>query len=261
MTYLFVLIVFVGLPALGLAFWAQRSGLLGGERGRLARRVVAGHILLALIYTTPWDNYLVATRVWWYDPALVAGLTIGWVPIEEYGFFVLQTLMTGLWTLACLRWAGNTPAGNPERPRLRWGWFAGLGVMWLGAWALLLWGGEPFRYLTLILTWALVPLLVQAAFGADILVTYWRALLPAVGIPTLYLWGVDALAISSGTWTISPSQTLGIGLGLLPLEEMTFFLVTNMLVGLGVTLMLAPASQTRAAALMARRRDRREPAR
>ena len=23
------------------------------------------------VYTTPWDNYLVATNVWWYDPALV----------------------------------------------------------------------------------------------------------------------------------------------------------------------------------------------
>jgi len=23
---------------------------------------------VALLYTTPWDNYLVATRVWWYDP-------------------------------------------------------------------------------------------------------------------------------------------------------------------------------------------------
>ncbi len=257
MTYLFVLIVFVGLPALGLAFWAKRSGLLSGERGRLAGRVVAGHILLALIYTTPWDNYLVATRVWWYDPALVTGLTIGWVPLEEYGFFVLQTLMTGMWTLVCLRWSGEPLAGSPERPRLRWGWFAGLAAAWLGVWALLLWGGEPFRYLTLILTWALVPLLLQAAFGADILATYWRALVPAVGIPTVYLWGVDALAISSGTWTISPSQTLGWGLGVLPLEEMTFFLVTNMLVGLGVTLMLAPASQQRAAALLARWRASR----
>ena len=53
--------------------------------------------IIALLYTTPWDNYLVATGVWWYDPALVTGLTLGWVPIEEYTFFILQTLLAGLW--------------------------------------------------------------------------------------------------------------------------------------------------------------------
>ena len=52
--------------------------------------------MVAVLYTTPWDNYLVATGVWWYDPHLVAGLVLGWVPIEEYTFFILQTLAMGL---------------------------------------------------------------------------------------------------------------------------------------------------------------------
>ena len=74
------------------------------------------HILLALVYTTPWDNYLVATNVWWYDPDLVTGITIGWVPIEEYTFFVVQTLLTGLWTLALIRFALNSrPSGGLRR--------------------------------------------------------------------------------------------------------------------------------------------------
>ena len=60
-------------------------------------------VLIAVAYTTPWDNYLVATNVWWYDESLVTGLKLGWVPIEEYTFFVLQTLMTGLWTLAVMQ--------------------------------------------------------------------------------------------------------------------------------------------------------------
>ena len=55
------------------------------------------HILLALIYTTPWDNYLVATGVWYYNPQLVTGIVFGYVPIEEYTFFVLETLFAGLW--------------------------------------------------------------------------------------------------------------------------------------------------------------------
>jgi len=54
---------------------------------------------LSVLYTTPWDNYLVATRVWYYDPALVLNAIIGYVPIEEYTFFILQTILTGLFTL------------------------------------------------------------------------------------------------------------------------------------------------------------------
>jgi lycopene cyclase domain-containing protein len=55
------------------------------------------HVVIALVYTTPWDNYLVATNVWWYDPELVTGIVIGWVPIEEYTFFILQPILGGLW--------------------------------------------------------------------------------------------------------------------------------------------------------------------
>ena len=54
------------------------------------------------------------------------------------------------------------------------------------------------------------------------------------------------MAIQIGIWTISPQQTTGIHLpGGLPLEEFLFFLVTNVLVGFGVTLALAQESQAR----------------
>jgi putative membrane protein len=57
---------------------------------------------------------------------------------------------------------------------------------------------------------------------------------------------VDAIAIQSGTWTIDPAQTTGIKLGPLPLEEMVFFLMTNLIVAFGVTLMLSETSKERA---------------
>lgn len=60
--------------------------------------------MIALIYTTPWDNYLVASGVWFYDPARVWNIILGWVPLEEYIFFILQTILTGLIVAGLLRW-------------------------------------------------------------------------------------------------------------------------------------------------------------
>ena len=75
------------------------------------------HVLLAVVYTTPWDNYLVATGVWYYDPQLVSGIVLGWVPIEEYTFFVLQTILTSLVLLfVARRWHG--PRGRPAPNQL-----------------------------------------------------------------------------------------------------------------------------------------------
>src|SRR5512141_2555047 len=94
MTYPIFLLVFLLAPVVVLSLrW--RNDI---RQGWWQRAVIATTIA-ALVYTTPWDNYLVATRVWYYDPARVLGVTIGWVPIEEYTFFVLQTLLTGLWLL------------------------------------------------------------------------------------------------------------------------------------------------------------------
>ena len=47
------------------------------------------------------------------DPNLVTGLTIGWVPIEEYTFFIVQPILAGLWFLFwARRWPGSAPAGD-----------------------------------------------------------------------------------------------------------------------------------------------------
>lgn len=246
MTYLGVLVVFIGIPLVALAVATAYDAGQGRTSSRLAWAVLLTHALVALLYTTPWDNYLVATRVWWYDPALVTGITLGWVPIEEYTFFVVQTLMTGLWLLSWMRrlWP---PAKQPFlRGWLRWVAVGVLAPLWLVSLGVLLAGWTPGWYLALILVWALPPIGLQLAFGADILWRYGRLVLMGVVPTTLYLWLVDGLAIRSGTWTINPDRVLGIYLGgVLPVEEAIFFLATNVLVVLGMTLALAEESHNR----------------
>ncbi len=253
MTYFSVLFAFIFPPLLILLAWVPRdlwktlwlrarptSAML------LPYWIVLAHVALALIYTTPWDNYLVATGVWYYDPDLVTGIVLGYVPIEEYTFFVVQTLLTGLWVLAVRR--RLAPARQRARPsaRLRWSASLAVGLVWLISTFLFIAGWQAGTYLTLILSWALIPVLTQVSFGADILRANWRELVMGILPPTLYLWLVDAIAIHSGTWIIDPAQTTGLMLGWLPFEEMLFFFMTNLIIGFGITLMLAEESHERA---------------
>lgn len=224
--------------------------------------VMMAHVVVAIIYTTPWDNYLVATRVWWYDPALVTGLVLGWVPIEEYTFFVLQTVLTSLWLISVAKYlmptlhtqgkATASPAtatnGVPESSRanrLRWGSTAIAGLVWLASVVILLVGWQPGTYLALELSWALVPIMLQLAFGADILWRYRTLVFWSLFVPTIYLSAADMVAIGAGTWTIDPAQSTGLLIGNLPIEEFVFFLLTNTLVVFGTILVLAEESQRR----------------
>jgi lycopene cyclase domain-containing protein len=252
MTYSSVLLRYIG-PALVVLIAValhdrQRRPLPRAFQAWPPSAVLCGHVLIALIYTTPWDNYLVANRIWWYDPSLVTGVTIGWVPIEEYTFFVVQTLMTGLWVLLCMRRLPMAEGPFAPRSRSRWLVTGLVGAVWL-LWVVLFLAGWPRgRYMALLLGWFLPPILLQLAFGADILWHHRRLVLVALLVPTVYLCILDAVAIASGTWTINPQRTLGLELGVLPLEEMAFFGITNVLVSFGTVLALARESHVRISA-------------
>lgn len=254
MTYFGFLALFIGIPVVILAALHWRDAQAGRHIAPSLATwspafVIAAHIVVALVYTTPWDNYLVATGVWWYDPALVTGIIIGWVPIEEYTFFVVQPILTGMWLLWLARrmdLPAMPPAAATAGRRIRLVSVTLVGIIWLGSIALLASGWRPGTYLGLELVWALPPILLQLAFGADILWHYRRFILAALLPASVYLCIADAIAIGSGTWTIDPAQSTGLAIGVLPLEEIVFFFVTNTLIVFGITLVLARASQERA---------------
>jgi lycopene cyclase domain-containing protein len=227
---------------------------------RVPALVIALHVVIALLYTTPWDNYLVATGVWWYNPARVTGLTLGWVPIEEYTFFVLQPILSGLLLLILLQKLPATASQTNAGTKIRLASVASLAVIWLVSTVTLLSGWDPGVYLSLELVWALPPIALQFAFGADILWRYRRGVLAGVLLPTLFLSAADTLAIGIGIWTIDPAQSLHLLIaGVLPVEEFIFFLLTNTLIVFGVTLSLAPESRPRLIDIRQRLRRRASP--
>lgn len=95
MTYAEFLVIFLAIPlAIVLVLRPVRSKRLWLSLGGLS--------LLALLYTTPWDNLLISRGVWSYPPDRVTGIVVGHVPLEECVFYVLQVLLTGLLTQAIL---------------------------------------------------------------------------------------------------------------------------------------------------------------
>ena len=153
MTYLEFLIQLIGIPLLAFTTWA-------GQKKCLDRNTLSGigvMSAIALVYTTPWDNYLIMKNIWSYPEGVVLG-TIGFVPIEEYGFMVMQTMLAGvLWSMISqkvkvfrLNFSGK-------------GFVLGLIPGLIGAYCL---SSDSGTYAGLILVWAFPPLMVQWGLGA-----------------------------------------------------------------------------------------------
>jgi lycopene cyclase domain-containing protein len=202
------------------------------------------HIIMALVYTTPWDNYLVATGVWYYKHQLVSGFILGYVPIEEYTFFALETILAGLWLWFL---ASRLLQPGDFKPSKRKRFTASLLLIIILAVFVLLFfkKDQSIIYLSLIVVWALPAILPQFLFGADILWHHRKLIILAILPVSIYLSFIDSLAISSGTWTIDPARSTGIMVGALPIEEAIFFLITNVLIGFGMTLLIVKESPVR----------------
>lgn len=237
MSYWFFHLVFI-LPVIGVLLYVNsRAGVPVLPRFRLGLGLIAG---MALVYTTPWDNYLIYRGVWSYYPDRVSeAWRIGYVPLEEYCFFLLQPILTSLY----LRWFAQrdrisvgvwlTDSARDWAPRC-WGGSASLLIGALGAWAL--WHGERWTYFGLILAWASPVLALQWFYGGDHLWRIRRLFGASLISATVYLCVVDRIAIDWQIWSISPRYSTGWNLLGLPLEEALFFVVTNLLVLQGLLL-------------------------
>jgi lycopene cyclase domain-containing protein len=134
-----------------------------GQTTRFALIALLVHILIAVVYTSPWDNYLVYKGVWGYPDGRVL-FSIGYVPIEEYLFFVIQTILTGSFLMALGRHMTSLPQPISIPPGL----IRSLGAAFflllflIGVIALRF---DKGTYLGLILVWSAPILALQWGFG------------------------------------------------------------------------------------------------
>lgn len=94
---------------------------------------------------------------------------------------------------------------------------------------------QPSYYMGMILWWAAVPLCLlfwgTARFVSRVPLRRGKILfLIALAIPTIYLWCCDLFALKRGTWHINEATSFNIfPIPQLPIEEMVFFFLTNLL--------------------------------
>lgn len=245
MTYFGFLFRFLVIPILFfliITYWDNKKNklTLGFANGRAVWLAILVHVILAVTYTTPWDNYLVATNVWFYNPELVTGIVLGYVPIEEYTFFILETILSGLWWWFLARRI-STPKYNFQRNSLLiYGSACLLLFIWILFTSIFFSGNKPLTYLSITLFWALPAILPQLLYGADILWHHRKLVFWSIFIPGIYLSLMDIFALKDTTWSISKEQTTGIlFFDILPLEEVVFFFITNILITFGMTLLLS----------------------
>jgi lycopene cyclase domain-containing protein len=232
-TYFAFLLVFVVPPTLVLVALMLRRppGRIDLRRHWIGTGIL---ILIALVWTTPWDNYLVANRIWTYGPDRVVG-TVWFVPIEEYVFIVLEPiLIASLLALLLPPGIAGSSRWRNGQPALRsLALLVGIGATLAGLLGL---RADPTTYLGLILVWFVPPVLIQWLFDPATLVRHARTVLLGTFIPAGYLTLADSFALRDGIWNISAETVTGITLGNVPLEEFVFFAVTSLLVAQGLVL-------------------------
>jgi len=195
---------------------------------------------LAVIWTTPWDNYLIYKKIWWYGADRVLG-TIGYVPIEEYFFFIIQCYFSSGFLGLLIKlspWKLEASKNEVRFSNLLLG--SCIGVFTFGV--LCLFYTELF-YLGLILAWALPIFLIQQFFGRIFLIRQKFHFILGILVPSIYLCICDKIAIDQEIWAISEVYTTQIKIAGLPIEEATFFFVTNWMLIQGLILFLHPQSQ------------------
>lgn len=219
------------LPALAVVTWLAWRSTPSPAYFKLAWKFSALLCVVATIWTTPWDNYLVYRGVWGYpDVGHVLGV-IGYVPIEEYAFFSIETCFV------CMVWVcqGGVEIIPHFRKRGPARFLGLVAFAALFASSLYMLTTQRAYYLGLIISWSTPILAIQWAFGADALMAQKESWMRPLFISWMYLCVIDRWAIQNGCWSINVAQTLP-RFDSLPMEEAYFFLVTSTMCTWGLQL-------------------------
>lgn len=197
---------------------------------------------LVFLFTIPWDNYAAWKGIWGFPPDKYS-FKIGYLPIEEYLFFLLQSLVVILFLNHLIPWqsASSLPGAGD--------WLRTVPGQALPAFALALWIATGlllrkkvtprFHYTWHLFYWFGPVLLIQWLIGWPVLAPRLPLLLLSAAAVGTWFSAADWVAVRCGLWYFDPRQITGHKFpGGLPWEEVAFFYVTSLLVAQSYLLFL-----------------------
>ena len=197
-----------------------------------------------MIFTAPWDNLAARWGIWGF-PRERYSARLGYLPVEEYAFFLLQSANVMLAVRALFRFHPAWMTGMETA--LGW-WTESLLALSVPAWLLILWQcrrlrrkvGPRVNY-ALHLGWFLPVIYSQWVLAPSL----FRLHAPLLALVTIgfgiYYTIADVVAVRAGVWFFDEKQITGVKLGgILPWEEIAFFFLTSLLVAQSYLLLLPP---------------------
>jgi len=237
MTYLRFHLIF-NLPV--LIVLGATTGNLPWFPGELA---AGGLVLVAvLLFTTPWDNLAAKWGIWGF-PRDKYSVRIGYLPVEEYAFFLLQSANVMLAVRALFHFVPNWQTGQGVLvSKLTLICLGGSLLPWLLIFFQLRWlrkrGGPCVNY-ALHLAWFLPVIYGQWVLAPFLFLAHAGMLATVTGAFGIYYTLADYVAVRCGTWFFDEKQITGVKLArILPWEEVAFFFVTSLLVAQSYLLLL-----------------------
>ena len=202
-----------------------------------------GLVLLAvMIFTTPWDNLAAKWGIWGF-PREKYSLKIGYLPVEEYAFFILQSVNVMLAVRALFHFFPGFQTSQETVVGMGTLICLGLSVI---PWAMItvqfLWlrkrFGSRVNY-ALHLSWFLPVIYLQWILGPFLFLDHVAMLAMITAVFGIYYTLADIIAVRGGTWFFDEKQITGHKLGgILPWEEIAFFFLTSLLVAQSYLLLL-----------------------
>jgi lycopene cyclase domain-containing protein len=237
MTYLRFHLIF-NLPLLILL--AALTGVVPWTSGEVE---ALGLVLLAvMIFTTPWDNLAAKWGIWGF-PREKYSLRIGYLPVEEYAFFLLQSANVMLALRALFHFFPDWQMGQ-ETEISRWTLvcLAASVIPWVFVAFQLYWlrkkAGRRVNY-AIHLAWFLPVIYVQWIIAPPLFIGHAALLALVTTAFGVYYTLADLVAVRAGTWFFDEKQITGVKLGgVLPWEEIAFFFLTSLLVAQSYLLLL-----------------------
>ncbi|MEM1156700.1 MAG: lycopene cyclase domain-containing protein [Verrucomicrobiota bacterium] len=190
-----------------------------------------------MLFTTPWDNYAAKCGIWGFSEGQYSR-KIGYLPVEEYLFFIIQSLQAMALTVLVLQLGDFQSLGflsdEARVGRLISGGiglviFLALGLVFSGKWRHQDEG--KWHYTWHLFFWFLPVVALQWWIAPDVLIPRWPVLIAVTFLLGSYLSWADWMAIQRNIWFFDHKQTTGVNIGgKMPWEEAAFFYLTSLLV-------------------------------